>query len=167
MPAQGSAAPGVSIPIGTSDKGGQSDKVSGGDNLEDWSHQVRQDLLNLAWNAQKNQQTTHLTGTGSLSVPLAGQARFYGTPSLGFAINGSSYWTITGTRNGQPSNTGHTINGSQVPITAYAELFLGEFTVGQGDQLAVTLTSTGSPSALVITNFSVRCELTQRSNKYG
>ena len=146
---------------GPAGSGANQQSGPGNDSLEEWAHQVRQDLLTIIWWIQSNTSTMHLSGLGGLSMPVAGVAALYATPNLAEAISATNYYQISGSRNGQPATTPQLINTSKVALAAYKEIYLGQFTVGQGDFLQPVLTATGTPAiTLLPTNFALRCELT-------
>lgn len=129
---------------------------------------VRYDLLTIIWWIQNSQSTIHTSGLGAVCMPARGQCNLYATCTLSEAVNGANYYTLTGTRQGQPANPAVTVATNQIAITAYKEMYLGSFAVGQGDVMSVNLVATGAPATtLLVTNFVIRCELTPGSNKNG
>lgn len=172
MPAGSAPSAPTSVPVkdqdpqNLKDPGVPGSGGPGGDSWEEWAHQVRHDLLTIIWWLGKHVETVHLSGP-FVVCPVAGQVRVYGTSLVAVPLSGVNYYTIAGTRQGNASSL-TTVGTNVMALPAYQEVFLGEFTVAQGDVLGASFVATGAPApTLNTTNFVIRCELTERVNYHG
>ena len=155
-----SIAPSLSIPI--RDQSATQVDIEDPKALQEIINGLRQDLMTLAWALQKQGTTLYFSAMGKVACPATGALSLYATCDTAFAVSGVNYWTFQGTRSGAAEST-IVVTSSAVPIVAYQEFFLGQFIVSKGNIMSLTLTATGAPAALLITNLVVRCELTPRS----
>lgn len=124
--------------------------------------QLRTDLMTLMYQAQAQAgQTIHLSSLSSVACPVAGKVALYASNKVALPADAAQFWTIRGLRQGIQEQSELATN-QWTAILAYTEYFLGTFTVGQGDVMSVSLTPNGLPVALVLSDITLRCELTPR-----
>lgn len=129
------------------------------DQPHDWVDAIRQDVRNLGKSV--GSQPLYLTGK-RVVVPLQGTsqitANVYAVSDTATVSSGGNFHTLAATRSGVAGNS---IVSSAAEFAAYKPMWLGAFSVGFGDLLALSLTVTGSPSpVLTLENFTVLAILT-------
>ena len=154
---------GVSLPVAGQSPGQEMAGSTDPQQIWDAISQLRTDLLTVTYKVQQvASQPLNLSALTSAACPAAGSCALYASSTVGFALSGVNYWTITGLRQGLAEQANYKSNQADV-ITAYEEFFLGTFTVGAGDVMSISLASVGAPAALTLANITIRCELTPRN----
>lgn len=121
---------------------------------------VKADITTLAL-ASAQGTTVYLGGPTRVQVPLPGVADVYVVSDTATAgSTGAAYHVVRCLRCGQDSS-GRKVDTRQAELPAYSLRFLGQFTVGQGDVLALSLVVTGAPvPTLTLDNLTMRVDLT-------
>lgn len=121
---------------------------------------VKADINTLAL-AIAQPTTLYLGGPTRMQVPVPGIADVYLVSNLSTAgSTGVNYHIVRCLRSGQDSS-GRKVDTRQAELPAYSIRFLGQFTVGQGDILALSLVVTGAPvPTLTLDNLTMRVDLT-------
>lgn len=125
-----------------------------------WVDAVRQDMRNLG--KAVGSAPLYLSGPRVI-VPLQGLSQITAnvwavTDTATAGSDGSNFHTLAAMRSG---NLGNAIDSSAAEFPAYGPMWLGEFPVGFGDLLALSLVVTGAPvPVLTLDNFTVLAILT-------
>ncbi len=105
----------------------------------------------------------HLCAGDRLIVPRSGTVKLFVVSSVtSAASDGSNYFTVSLTRNGQAEAEISFVTSSN-EITAYAEMSLGGLKCSQGDVLALQVVLTGSLYPIISPeSLTLRAELSPR-----
>lgn len=122
---------------------------------------VKSDIDTLSVSVASTSDVIRLNGPTRVQVPVSGVAQVYMVSDT--ATAGSSiidYHVIKCLRCGQDEG-GRAVDTQQAELPAYSVRYLGTFTVGADDVLALSLVVTGAPTpTLTIDNLTMRVDLT-------
>lgn len=121
---------------------------------------VKADVITLSL-ALRVVPVTHLSSESRVCVPFGGVAAVYViTNTSTGGSTGANYHTIKCLRSGA-DESGRKVDTRQGEFLAYRVEYLGTFTVGPNDELALSLVVTGAPAPTLTTaNLTMRVELT-------
>lgn len=121
---------------------------------------VRDDIQRLASLAKVGASTVITSGNHKLPSPGSGIADIWAVSDVTTTgSTGGNYHVLTAYRNGAAANT-ITYDTRRTEITAYqGGVYLGQSSVADGDLLSINLSTTGTPTALTLSNLSLRCKL--------
>lgn len=121
---------------------------------------LRDDIQRLSSAISKRTALQIVSGNHRLPMPASGIADVWvisDTATTG--SSGANYHTLSLQRNGAAANA-ITYRTDRAEIPAYrGGCYLGSASVGAMDVLAVSIATTGAPTALTLANFSLFCEL--------